>query len=352
MKCKSFDVLMLFLCFCCCHLTGTVMAEEGGTTLQLIELSRLENLNLVTVSPANGPSNPVEGTIPGDRTASLASLAQSLGLECHIGKNLVLLGSQKFVDVASLGGVITLPSASDPMTCEFHEVDVRDLFRIVHQKTGLNLILKKSVRGRLTVRVTDLAAGTLVEAIVKVLGLECRQQGNIVFIGESQGFAEMLPPAGITASGAISLDFRDIDIRDVAKIIAQRFTRDFAAGANVRGNVTISLKNVAESEAMIGLARANGFDAAEVDGVWILADSREMKTLAESWKTPIPEPTTSISVDFRDAGVQGLVQIVSDKGGLPFPALLNPEARVTVRFTNRPADRIYNLLIKLGGGTL
>ena len=342
-------ILTVFVSF----LARTDMAwAESEIALQMLELSRLQGVNLIAVSPASGLSKSVVGTSRESRATSLASMAQSLGLECHHGRNLVLLGGKNAVEVETLGKAMNLPSASEAMTCEFHEADVRDLLRIVHQKTGLNLILKKSVRGRLTVRVTDLAAGTLVEAIVKVLGLECRQQGNIVFIGESQGFAEMLPPAGITASGAISLDFRDIDIRDVAKIIAQRFTRDFAAGANVRGNVTISLKHVAESEAMIGLARANGFDAAEVDGVWILADSREMKTLAESWKTPIPEPTTSISVDFRDAGVQGLVQIVSDKGGLPFPALLNPEARVTVRFTNRPADRIYNLLIKLGGGTL
>lgn len=325
-------------------------SAETPVTQQLIDAARRQNLQLVAMMPTGSGAMATETYASGPQT--VFDLAQALEMHVQMKGNLAICSPKAGGDPNRLGQSLTLPTARKTIACDFHDADVRDLFRVVYRHTGLNLLWHKSLRGRVIVRVQDIESGLLIEAVAQSFGFAVKQQGNIVYIGEPARMAEMLPPADLKGNGNVSLDFRDADIRDITKIIASRAKNDFVTGTNVRGNVTVSLQDVDVAEAMVGIARANGFDAILVDGLWILADPRELPGLLEAWQQPTPEPTTNISLDFRDVGIQGLVQIVSDKGGLRYPALLNPESRVTVRFSDRSADRIQNLLIKLGGGTL
>ncbi len=331
-------------------LTCTCGRAETPAARRLIDVAARQNLQLVAVMPT-GLGNQVAGeNASGPQT--MFDLAKTIGMHVSLKGNLAIFSTNAGGDPNQLGQSLTLPAAKETISCEFFDADIRDLFRVVYRHTGMNMLWHKSLRGRVIVRVSDIEAGLLIEAVAQSFGFAVKQQGNIVYIGEPARMAEMLPPADLKGDGDVSLDFRDADIRDITKIIASRAKNDLVTGTNVRGNVTVSLRDVNVAEAMVGIARANGFDAVLVDGLWIVADPRELPGLIEAWKQPTPTPTTNISLDFRDVGIQGLVQIVSDKGGLRYPALLNPESRVTVRFQDRSADRIQNLLIKLGGGTL
>ena len=88
-------------------------------------------------------------------------------------------------------------------------------------------------------------------------------------------------PQPVRAEDNISLDFRDADIRDILKIIAQKSGTNIIAEKSVRGNVTVRLTDVYYEEAMNLIAKTNGFAVRKIGNTWVLADE---KMLIESFE--------------------------------------------------------------------
>ncbi|OQA09042.1 MAG: Type IV pilus biogenesis and competence protein PilQ precursor [bacterium ADurb.Bin374] len=78
------------------------------------------------------------------------------------------------------------------------------------------------------------------------------------------------------AEDNISLDFRDTDIREIIKIIAQKSGTNIIAEKSVRGNVTVRLTDVYYEEAMNLIAKTNGFAVRKIGNTWILADEKKL----------------------------------------------------------------------------
>lgn len=78
------------------------------------------------------------------------------------------------------------------------------------------------------------------------------------------------------AEDNISLDFRDTDIRDILKIIAQKTGTNIIAEKSVRGNVTVKLNDVYYEEAMNLIAKTNGYAIRKIGNTWILADEKKL----------------------------------------------------------------------------
>jgi len=86
----------------------------------------------------------------------------------------------------------------------------------------------------------------------------------------------LLLPTSAFAEDNISLDFRDTDIREIIKIIAQKSGTNIIAEKSVRGNVTVRLTDVYYEEAMNLIAKTNGFAVRKIGNTWILADEKKL----------------------------------------------------------------------------
>lgn len=93
--------------------------------------------------------------------------------------------------------------------------------------------------------------------------------------------AAMLFPGLVKADDNITLDFRDTDIRQIIKVIAQQSGTNIIAEKSVRGNVTVKMSDVYYEEAMNLIAKTNGFAVRKIGNTWILATE---KILAESFE--------------------------------------------------------------------
>jgi type IV pilus assembly protein PilQ len=91
----------------------------------------------------------------------------------------------------------------------------------------------------------------------------------------------MVGSPALRAEDNISLDFRDADIRDLLKIIAQKSGTNIIAEKSVRGNVTVRLTDVYYEEAMNLIAKTNGFAVRKIGNTWILANE---KVLADGFE--------------------------------------------------------------------
>jgi len=86
----------------------------------------------------------------------------------------------------------------------------------------------------------------------------------------------LLAPTMVRAEDNITLDFRDTDIREIIKMIAQKSGTNIIAEKSVRGNVTVRLTDVYYEEAMNLIAKTNGFAVRKIGNTWILADEKKL----------------------------------------------------------------------------
>ena len=86
----------------------------------------------------------------------------------------------------------------------------------------------------------------------------------------------LLLPSSVRAEDNISLDFRDTDIRQIIKVIAQQSGTNIIAEKSVRGQVTVKLTDVYYEEAMNLIAKTNGFAVRKIGNTWILADEKKL----------------------------------------------------------------------------
>ena len=86
--------------------------------------------------------------------------------------------------------------------------------------------------------------------------------------------AAMLFPGLVKADDNITLDFRDTDIRQIIKVIAQQSGTNIIAEKSVRGSVTVKMSDVYYEEAMNLIAKTNGFAVRKIGNTWILATEK------------------------------------------------------------------------------
>jgi type IV pilus assembly protein PilQ len=70
----------------------------------------------------------------------------------------------------------------EPISVNLKEVDLRDFFRLVHDISGLNVVLDPQVKGSLTIVLDDVPWDQALQIVLKNNQLDCELQGNVLRI--------------------------------------------------------------------------------------------------------------------------------------------------------------------------
>ncbi|KAF1083275.1 MAG: hypothetical protein GQF41_0053 [Candidatus Rifleibacterium amylolyticum] len=111
-----------------------------------------------------------------------------------------------------------------------------------------------------------------------------RKKTNILLLFAALTVALLLP-GSVRADDNITLDFRDTDIRQIVKVIAQQSGTNIIAEKSVSGRVTVKLSDVYYEEAMNLIAKTNGFAVRKIGNTWILADEKKLINAFEKGQT-------------------------------------------------------------------
>ena len=102
-----------------------------------------------------------------------------------------------------------------------------------------------------------------------------KKRSKILLLSAALAAASWFPGAAM-AEDNITLDFRDTDIRQIIKVIAQQSGTNIIAEKSVRGQVTVKMSDVYYEEAMNLIAKTNGFAVRKIGNTWILADEKKL----------------------------------------------------------------------------
>ena len=70
----------------------------------------------------------------------------------------------------------------EPVNLDLRDFDIKDFFRLIHELSGLNVVLDPSVKGLVTIDVTDIPWDQALALVLRNNGLECELQGNVLRI--------------------------------------------------------------------------------------------------------------------------------------------------------------------------
>jgi type IV pilus assembly protein PilQ len=83
---------------------------------------------------------------------------------------------------ASSGGCTGSRFTGEPISVNLKDVDLRDFFRLIHEISGLNVVLDPKVAGTLTIVLDDVPWDQALSIVMKNNGLDCQLDGNVLRI--------------------------------------------------------------------------------------------------------------------------------------------------------------------------
>ena len=156
------------------------------------------------------------------------------------------------------------------ITLELREGPLNDVFRLFADVTQLNVVVHPGIRGTITIQAKDRPWDEVLDLILAPHGLVASHVGNVLEIG---------PAARVGSSPrfkgeATDVDFKDLDLHEAFRRLAERGGREVSIDSSVAGRVTIVLKGVPWDQAFDLLARVNGL-AWKQDGTSIRVGREE-----------------------------------------------------------------------------
>jgi type IV pilus assembly protein PilQ len=117
------------------------------------------------------------------------------------------------------------------------------------------------------VRIQALAAATVATPPPAVAAAPAAPARQMVAQATTTPVPTPPPPAPASGEKLISLDFKDADVVNLLRILAAESGRNIVSGDDVKGRVSISLKNVTWEQALDTILEVRGLAKVEKDGV-------------------------------------------------------------------------------------
>jgi type IV pilus assembly protein PilQ len=226
--------------------------------------------------------------------------------------------------------VLTLDGAELPRALE-RTLDTTAFNGPVHMVSSFNqpgsgqVRVVASLRGAAVDSVTETADGlawTFAEGAAPVR-VEAASAEAAGFATEAPGYAlSGAPQAGYTGR-RITLDFHDIEIRNLLRLIADVSKKNVVVADNVSGKVTVSLRNVPWDQALELVLRAKGLGQERMGNVIRVAPLEDIakeaaaRADAEKARLPlVPLKTRLVGVNFARAGDVSarMKEVLSERG--------------------------------------
>jgi type IV pilus assembly protein PilQ len=122
-----------------------------------------------SVAPANRPPFPVSASLNAQPAAINAALQQ-----------------QQATPVAAVEPTVSNCTSGrytgEPIGMNFKDLDLKDFFRVIHEISGLNVVLDPAVKGTVTIVLDDVPWDQALAIVLNNNGLECQLQGNVLRI--------------------------------------------------------------------------------------------------------------------------------------------------------------------------
>jgi hypothetical protein len=144
---------------------------------------------------------------------------------------------------------------------DYKDASLHDVFRLMADVSGLNVVVFPGVNGRTTFTATNMAWDEVLDRILAPHGLAHHREGQVVTIGPPARIRTAQRRAGAAPkySGApLDVDFKNEDLRVVLAKLAETGQASVTFDPRIQGRVTIRLTRVPWDQAFDVVVMTNG----------------------------------------------------------------------------------------------
>jgi len=153
------------------------------------------------------------------------------------------------------GGPVGLcPCSGTPISLDFREGDLQDVFRLLADVSGLNVVVQPGIRGHVDYRANGVPWDEVLERMLAPYGYVAQLEGNVLWIGRP---GEAGPRRTFTGA-PLSFDYAQRDLIEALRELAANGRASVEVPEGVAGRVTFKLEDVPWDQAFDLLARVNG----------------------------------------------------------------------------------------------
>ncbi|MFC1706376.1 type II secretion system protein GspD [Planctomycetota bacterium] len=132
------------------------------------------------------------------------------------------------------------------------ERDLRSVIREIERKAGVNIYVDSGIEEVVSVRLINLPWRQVLEVVARDAGVEIERRAERLYV--------------LTQPPRVFMEFSDADIRAVLDLLARQAGKNIVIGDEVRGNVTLNLRNVHWWRALNTIVLTAGYVAVEEEG--------------------------------------------------------------------------------------
>jgi hypothetical protein len=142
----------------------------------------------------------------------------------------------------------------NPINLDLKDRDLMDVFRLIADVSGRNVVVHPGIRGRVTFQAKEIRWDDALDRMLAPNGLAASEVGNVVEIGTPA----TLPPPRAFVGRPIDVDYESLDLVAALRDVAGQGEYEVDVPPGVQGRVTIRLVGVPWDQAFDLLVRLNG----------------------------------------------------------------------------------------------
>ncbi len=107
-------------------------------------------------------------------------------------------------------------SVMDNVTLDFKDADIRNVLKIIAQKSGINIVATPDVVGTVTIKLTDVPWDRAMEVILKSNGFGYQRQGNVILVTKIENMSKIQSEEPLKTE---IIDLKFLDAQDAVRIL-------------------------------------------------------------------------------------------------------------------------------------
>lgn len=176
------------------------------------------------------------GVLVGLLLASSRTQAQDAAEAGNINDYLVSDGiDPSFTEAEGLGRI----------NLDVKERDLREILGFISRQVGINVIPDPEIEEKISIRLDNMHWRQALEAIAR--------QAHCQIIEETENYFRFTQPP------SISMEFQNADLRVVLELLAKQSGQNILISDDVKGNVSLSLRDVPWQDALDAIVKTNGY---------------------------------------------------------------------------------------------
>jgi hypothetical protein len=145
------------------------------------------------------------------------------------------------------------PCSGARVSLDFKDGDLQDVFRLIADASGENVVVNPGTQGKVTLRVVEKPWDEVLDSMLAPNGLVARRSGNLVWIGRPEEAGEKRTFTG----KPITFRFVDVDLVEALRQVASNGGARVEVDDGIGGRVTLQLERVPWDQAFDVLAVVN-----------------------------------------------------------------------------------------------